>query len=86
MLNKKKALTFTEGPMFFRILTFAFPIMLTGILQVLYNMADNIVVGQFSGDPYALGAVGSTSAINNLIIALLTLGSSFPEAWPNSFP
>lgn len=74
MLNKRK-LSFTEGPMFFRILTFAIPIMLTGILQVLYNMADNIVVGQFSGDPYALGAVGSTSAINNLIIALL-LGTS----------
>jgi len=75
MLNKKRALTFTEGPMFFRILTFALPIMLTGILQLLYNMADNIVVGQFSGDPYALGAVGSTASLNNLIIALL-LGTS----------
>ena len=75
MLNKKRTLTFTEGPMFFRILTFALPIMLTGILQLLYNMADNIVVGQFSGDPYALGAVGSTASLNNLIIALL-LGTS----------
>ena len=75
MLNKKRNLTFTEGPLFFRLLTFALPIMFTGVLQVLYNMADNIVVGQFSGDPYALGAVGSTSALNNLIIALL-LGTS----------
>ena len=74
MINKKK-LTFTEGPMFFRILTFAIPIMLTGVLQILYNMADNIVVGQFSGDPYALGAVGSTASLNNLIIAML-LGTS----------
>ena len=75
MLTKKKSLSFTEGPMFFRIFTFAIPIMLTGILQILYNMADNIVVGQFSGDPTALGAVGSTASLNNLIIALL-LGTS----------
>lgn len=34
MLNKKK-LSFTEGPLFFRILTFAIPIMLTGILQIM---------------------------------------------------
>ena len=48
MIATKKKLNFTEGPMFFRIFTFALPIMLTGVLQILYNMADNIVVGQFS--------------------------------------
>ena len=71
MLSTNKKKNFTEGPMFFRILTFALPIMLTGILQILYNMADNIVVGQFSGDPNALGAVGSTSSLNNLVITLI---------------
>ena len=71
MLGTKKTKNFTEGPMFFRILMFALPIMLTGILQILYNMADNIVVGQFSGDPNALGAVGSTSSLNNLVITLI---------------
>ena len=75
MLTKRKSVSFTEGPMFFKILTFSLPIMLTGILQILYNMADNIVVGQFSGDPNALGAVGSTSSLNNLILALL-IGTS----------
>lgn len=75
MLTTKKTRNFTEGPMFFKMLTFALPIMLTGILQILYNMADNIVVGQFSGDPNALGAVGSTSSLNNLILALL-IGTS----------
>lgn len=75
MLSAKKQKNFTEGPIFFRILMFALPIMLTGIMQILYNMADNIVVGQFSGDPNALGAVGSTSALNGLIINLL-LGTS----------
>ena len=45
--------------------------MATGVLQILYNMADNIVVGQFSGDPTALGAVGSTSSLTNLLTNLL---------------
>lgn len=62
---------FTEGPLFWRIFLFALPIMATGILQILYNMADNIVVGQFSGDPDALGAVGSTSSLTNLVLNLL---------------
>lgn len=71
---KSKAIkkNFTEGPLFFRILFFALPIMATGVLQILYNMADNIVVGQFSGDPNALGAVGSTSSLNNLVITMIT--------------
>lgn len=45
--------------------------MLTGMLQICYNMADNIVVGRYSGDSLALAAVGSTSALANLIINLL---------------
>ena len=75
MLSTKKTRNFTEGPMFFKILTFALPIMLTGILQIMYNMADNIVVGQWSGDPNALGAVGSTSSLNNLVLNLV-IGTS----------
>lgn len=75
MLSRRKSRNFTEGPMFFKMLLFSLPIMLTGILQILYSMADNIVVGQFSGDPNALGAVGSTSSLNNLILALL-IGTS----------
>lgn len=68
---KNKRLSFTEGPMFFKMLFFALPVMATGILQTLYSMADNIIVGQFSGDPNALGAVGSTSSLTNLTINLL---------------
>jgi putative MATE family efflux protein len=69
MLKARK--NFTEGPLFFRITLFAIPIMLTGFLQIAYNMADNIVVGQFSGDPNALAAVGSCGSLNNLIINFL---------------
>ena len=66
---------FTEGPIFFRILLFALPIMLTGILQVMYNMADNIIVGRFSGDTGAVAAVGSTGSLYNLVMNLI-LGTS----------
>ncbi|MBQ8689351.1 MAG: MATE family efflux transporter [Clostridia bacterium] len=66
-----KKLPLTEGPLFWRIILFALPIMATGVLQILYNMADNIVVGQFSGNPNALGSVGSTSSLTNLIVNLL---------------
>lgn len=61
----------TEGPIFGPIFLFVVPIILTGMLQMLYNMADNIVVGQFSGDELALAAVGSTSSLSNLIVNLL---------------
>ena len=61
----------TDGPIFSKMLLYSLPIMLTGILQLLYNIADNIIVGQFSGNPLALAAVGSTSSLGNLIINLL---------------
>lgn len=61
----------TEGPLFLPMIYFVIPIILTGMLQILYNMADNIVVGRFSGDDLALAAVGSTSSLSNLIINLL---------------
>lgn len=74
---KKK--DFTEGPLFGRIFLFTIPIMLSGILQLLYNAADHMVVGRFSDNPNALAAVGSTSSLNNLIVNLiigLSIGAS----------
>ena len=70
MSGVKTKKVFTEGPLFFRITTFAIPIMLTGILQVLYGIADNIVVGRFSGDANALASVGTTGSLVNLITTL----------------
>ena len=52
-----------------KILVFTFPLMLSGVLQLLFNAADIVVVGRFSG-PQALAAVGSTSALINLIVNL----------------
>lgn len=71
MVVRKGKPNFTEGPIFFRLLLFTLPIIATSLLQVAYNMADNIVVGQFSGDEYALAAVGQTSAYNGLLINLI---------------
>ena len=61
----------TEGPIFFRLFMFTLPIMLSGLLQVAYNMADSIVVGRFSGDDLALAATGSTASLVTLIVNIL---------------
>ena len=61
----------TEGAIFTKLILFTLPIMLTGILQLLYNSADSIIVGRFSGDPNALGAVGSTGTATGLLINML---------------
>ncbi len=55
-----------NGPIFKKVVLFAFPLMLSGILQLLYNAADIIVVGQFSSSD-AMAAVGSTSSLINLL-------------------
>ncbi len=69
-MNKSKQ-CLTEGPIFSHLILFALPIMASGLLQVIYNMADNIVVGSFSGDNLALAAVGSTATLTTLIINFL---------------
>lgn len=49
----------TTGGIFGKFVAYALPFMLTNLLQVLYNAADIIVVG-LSGEPDAVGAVGTT--------------------------
>lgn len=71
MAQVKAKRNLTEGPLFVPMIQFVIPIILTGMLQIFYNMADNIVVGRFSGDELALAAVGSTSSLSNLIVNLL---------------
>ncbi len=68
----------TEGNMLPQIVRFAIPLMLSSMLQLLFNSADMIVVGQFVGSS-ALAAVGSTTALINLIINIfvgLSVGSN----------
>ncbi len=56
-----------NGPLLGKMLLFAVPLMLSGILQLLFNAADIIVVGRFTGSE-ALAAVGSTGSLINLLV------------------
>ena len=67
--NDKKQLDMTHGSLFNKIVIFTIPIMLSGILQLLFNAADVIVVGRYAGKE-ALAAVGSTSSLINLMLNL----------------
>lgn len=75
---RKYELDMCSGPLFSKIVLFSIPLILTGILQLLYNAVNIIVVGRFVGNS-ALAAVGSTSALINLIVTLfigLSIGAS----------
>ena len=64
------------------ILRFSLPLMLTGILQLAYNMADSIIVGRYAGHA-SLAAVGSTTSIIFLIITLfngVSVGANYMAA------
>ena len=68
----------TEKPLFGKMVLFTLPLIATGILQLLYNATDIIVLGHFASDNSA-GAVGSTGALINLITNLfigLSIGAS----------
>ncbi len=84
MLRKKRngprryEIDMISGPMIPRILQFSLPLMLTGILQLLYNAADVIVVGNYAGHE-ALAAVSSTGSLINLLVNVffgLSVGAS----------
>lgn len=67
-----------NGRLLPNILKYSLPLMLTGLLQLLYNAADIIVVAKWAGGT-ALAAVGSNSALINLIVNLfigLSVGAS----------
>jgi len=58
-----------HGPLLKNIFIFAVPLMLTSLLQMLFNAADTIVVGKFAGD-LSLGAVGACGSIIFLLTSL----------------
>ena len=67
-----------NGPIFSQVVRYALPLMLSGILQLLYNAADVVVVGRFAG-PTALAAVSSTGSLTALIVNVfmgLSVGTS----------
>ena len=68
-MASKANMDMTHGPLLGKIIRFSVPLMLSGMLQLLYNAADVIVVGKFAGAT-SLAAVGSTGALVNLLINL----------------
>lgn len=68
-MRSKYEVDMCSGPLVKKIILFSIPLILSGILQLLFNATDIIVVGRFTGDT-ALAAVGSTSSLINLLINL----------------
>lgn len=67
-----------SGSIMDKLISFALPLMLSGILQLMFNAVDIVVVGRFSGSQ-ALAAVGSTTALINVFINLfigISLGTN----------
>lgn len=72
----------TSGPMLQKIILFSIPLAASSILQLLFNAADVVVVGRFSGST-ALAAVGSNGSLINLLVNLfvgLSLGANVVAA------
>ena len=68
--RNKYEMDMCSGPLMGKLISFAVPLVLSSNLQLLFNAVDIIVVGKFSGSN-ALAAVGSTTALINLVITLL---------------
>ena len=82
MASRSHEIDMLNGPLAPKLLRFAFPLMLSSILQLLFNAADIIVVGRFAGDA-SLAAVTSTGSLVNLLVNLfmgLSIGANVTVA------
>lgn len=68
-IRHKTDIDITNGPLVSNIITFVIPIIITNILQMLYNAADMVVVGRYAGS-ISLAATGASSALINLTLNL----------------
>lgn len=74
-----------NGPIFKSLIIFAVPLFISNVFQQLYNMADTMIVGYYLGDA-ALAAIGSTAAINELLIGFgLGIGNGLAVVTARSF-
>ncbi len=64
-----KSADLTEGPLLKGLISYTIPIILTGVLQLLFNAADLVVVGRFCGS-ISVAAVGACGAVINLLVNL----------------
>jgi putative MATE family efflux protein len=78
VVKKSKEIDMTHGKLLGKLIVFVIPVILSGVLQLLFNAADIIVVGRYAGD-HSLAAVGSTSSLINLMVSLfmgLSIGAN----------
>lgn len=78
MIKNSRSFNLTNGNIMPSLILFTIPIMLSGVIQLLFNAADIIVVGKYTGH-IALAAVGATSSLISLIINLfmgMSVGAS----------
>lgn len=66
---KSSSTDMCEGPLLKKFILYTRPIILTGILQLLFNAADLVVIGRYRGS-VSVGAIGATGAVINLIVNL----------------
>ena len=78
----KRSANMLTGPLWSSLITYTIPIILTSILQLLFNAADLVIVGRFSGS-INVAAVSATGSITNLIVNLfigLSIGAGVTVA------
>lgn len=78
MIKNSKSFDLINGKIMPSLIIFTIPVMLSGVIQLLFNAADIIVVGKYTGHT-ALAAVGATSSLISLIINLfmgISVGAS----------
>ena len=78
MKRNKYEIDMCNGSIMDKLISFSLPLMLSGILQLMFNAVDIVVVGRFSGSQ-ALAAVGSTTALINIFTNLfigISLGAN----------
>ena len=68
MKNNKYEIDMCNGTIMDKLISFAFPLMLSGILQLMFNAVDIIVVGRFSGSQALADVVWNRSLMNLFLI------------------
>ena len=82
--KNKYEIDMCNGTIMDKLISFAIPLMVSGILQLMFNAVDIIVVGRFSGSQ-ALAAVGSTTALINMFINFFMVFPLAPMFWLPDF-
>ena len=78
----KRSANMLTGPLWSSLITYTIPIILTSVLQLLFNAADLVIVGRYSGS-INVAAVSATGSITNLIVNLfigLSIGAGVTVA------